>query len=420
VQAMTDQQAKLNSTQLKVSLGQALLSPSEDPYASSRALRFEESLAVFDQYQINSSYADNRLSTEEGVLEGVGSVLQRVREQAIYANSDSQTNESRAFLAQEVKELRLQLLDLANAKDATNEYLFSGYQGKTKPFVADAATGNILYKGDDGHRNLKIGPSTNVAVSDSGEDVFYHVRNGNGTFTTNDNVANTGSGIIDPGSVGSSYTPEDYTIKFMPTTAVPVLPDSPVEYYVLDRNGDVVVPAADAGSTEAVYLANVAGLTSFGIPYEEDALIGGLDSAGSFVSISGEPNAGDEFEVNRSNYQDVFQTVENIIVALETRLTTTADRTQYHNAMNRAVTDIDQAMGNILDTRARVGARLNTTEKQREINESFTLQMDKTLSEIKDLDYAEAVTDLNMQMAGLQAAQQAYVKVQGLSLFNYL
>jgi len=36
------------------------------------------------------------------------------------------------------------------------------------------------------------------------------------------------------------------------------------------------------------------------------------------------------------------------------------------------------------------------------------------------LDYAQAASRLNMQMTGLQAAQQSYVKVQGLSLFNYL
>jgi flagellar hook-associated protein 3 FlgL len=46
--------------------------------------------------------------------------------------------------------------------------------------------------------------------------------------------------------------------------------------------------------------------------------------------------------------------------------------------------------------------------------------MQKALSEIKDLDYAEAISRLSLQMTGLQAAQQSFAKVQGLSLFNYL
>ena len=46
--------------------------------------------------------------------------------------------------------------------------------------------------------------------------------------------------------------------------------------------------------------------------------------------------------------------------------------------------------------------------------------MTTTLSQIEDLDYAEAITQLNLKSVGLQAAQQVYVKVQGLSLFNFL
>ena len=91
-----------------------------------------------------------------------------------------------------------------------------------------------------------------------------------------------------------------------------------------------------------------------------------------------------------------------------------------NNGMNRALTDIDQSMGNILQVRAQVGARLNTIDSQKNTNDSFSLQLQSTLSDIQDLDYAEAASRLNRQLLGLQAAQQAFVKVQGLSLFNFL
>ncbi len=42
------------------------------------------------------------------------------------------------------------------------------------------------------------------------------------------------------------------------------------------------------------------------------------------------------------------------------------------------------------------------------------------LSQIRDLDYADAITTLNIQLAGLQAAQQSYAKISNLNLFNYL
>jgi flagellar hook-associated protein 3 FlgL len=48
------------------------------------------------------------------------------------------------------------------------------------------------------------------------------------------------------------------------------------------------------------------------------------------------------------------------------------------------------------------------------------LDLKTQLSQIRDLDYADAITTLNIQLAGLQAAQQSYAKISNLNLFNYL
>ena len=85
-----------------------------------------------------------------------------------------------------------------------------------------------------------------------------------------------------------------------------------------------------------------------------------------------------------------------------------------------AITDIQSAMDNVLTVRAKIGARLNALDTQKEINEELILQSEKTLSGIQDLDYAEAISRLNLQLVGLQASQQAFTRVQNLSLFNYL
>jgi flagellar hook-associated protein 3 FlgL len=41
-------------------------------------------------------------------------------------------------------------------------------------------------------------------------------------------------------------------------------------------------------------------------------------------------------------------------------------------------------------------------------------------SALKDTDLAEAITRFTQQQTVLQAAQQSFTKIQGLSLFNYL
>jgi flagellar hook-associated protein 3 FlgL len=63
---------------------------------------------------------------------------------------------------------------------------------------------------------------------------------------------------------------------------------------------------------------------------------------------------------------------------------------------------------------------LNAIDEQNEVNRDIELVLETHLSEEQDLDYTEAISRFERQMVALQAAQQAYVKVQGLSLFNYL
>lgn len=85
-----------------------------------------------------------------------------------------------------------------------------------------------------------------------------------------------------------------------------------------------------------------------------------------------------------------------------------------------SLTDIDNALGNVLEVRARVGARLNAIDQQQSMNESALYGVDTASSRIRDLDYADAISRLNQQQVALEAAQQTYVRVQSLSLFNFL
>jgi flagellar hook-associated protein 3 FlgL len=90
------------------------------------------------------------------------------------------------------------------------------------------------------------------------------------------------------------------------------------------------------------------------------------------------------------------------------------------NRIDNYLREIDSAMGNILDVRARIGARINTIDEQEMVNEDFLVVMKTNRSEEKDLDYAEAVSRFQQQLTALQASQQSFSKIQNLSLFNYL
>jgi flagellar hook-associated protein 3 FlgL len=84
------------------------------------------------------------------------------------------------------------------------------------------------------------------------------------------------------------------------------------------------------------------------------------------------------------------------------------------------LTRLDAAIDVVLDTRSSIGARLNNIDSQRSMNDAFDLLMQENRSALEDLDYAEAISRFERQLLSLQASQQSFVKIQGLSLFNYL
>jgi len=138
------------------------------------------------------------------------------------------------------------------------------------------------------------------------------------------------------------------------------------------------------------------------------------------VTITGVPADGDSFVLERSRPQSVFVTLQNLIDALESGGDNVIDRARVHNAIGRAIADLDQAQENVLRVRAEVGARLYAIEAELDTNENALLELKSAVSKIEDLDYAKAVSEFNLQLVGLQAAQQSYVRIQGLSLFNLL
>ncbi len=91
-----------------------------------------------------------------------------------------------------------------------------------------------------------------------------------------------------------------------------------------------------------------------------------------------------------------------------------------NNPSATTLTRLDSALDVVMNTRATIGARMNSIEAQRSANDSFTLLLQENRSNLEDLDYAEAISRFEQQLLALQASQQSFVKIQGLSLFNYL
>ena len=394
INSMLEQQSKLSKVQEQVATGKKISKPSDDPVAASKVVKLNDILKTADQYQSNITAARARLSLEETALADVGNVYHRIRELAIQANNATQTNETRSFVAEEVEQLLEELVALANATDSTGEFLFSGNKGKFKPFARNA-TGSYDYHGDDGQRMLQIGPKRQIAINDSGSDVFREIRDGNGTFTILESKLNRGSGVADPGAVTGQYDLGTYAIIFDKKESID--PKEPMTYSVIDEKGNVIVPP--------------------GQKFNEGNAI---EFQGVHTFVKGQPQPGDFFVVRPSFNQDIFTTLGGFVEALRVGRGTEADFAELNNVVNRVIVSMDVALGKTLEVRANVGARLNALDSQENINESVKVQVRKILSEVEDLDYAQAVSELNLKLTGLQASQKAFTRVQDISLFDYI
>lgn len=402
VTSMLAQQHKLSRTQQKLSSGRGILTPADDPAGAARALDLTKAQATLKQYSKNAEQAQLRLSIEETILDQVGNLLQRVRELAIQGNNATNDSENRRQIASEMEQRFEQLVQLANSSDGKGEYLFSGSRTRTEPFVQVA--GEVAFQGDQMQRTVQVGPSRRLAVDHSGFDVFMSIPNGNGTFVIAEQAGgNDGRAVIDtPGVIvdATAYQPVAHTVTFREH-------NDEMRYMVTDADGNAVEPPPPADP------ADPAGW----LPYEpKQAIV----FNGIAVTFDGEPAEGDAFDVTPSSKQSMFVTLQQLISALSEGDDSPAERASTNNAVSRALSEIDLAMENIFRVRAEVGGRLNSIDSEMESNGAAELDVTQALSRIEDLDYAEAISVLSQQLVGLQASQQSYSKIQGLSLFNYI
>jgi len=384
LQAMQRLQTALDYTQRQISSGRRILNPSDDPIGSSRAIELREAVSRLQQFGRNATIVGSRLAQEESALASVNNVLQRVRELALQANNATQSNESRGLIAIEMREQLGNLVQLANQQDGNGSYLFAGNLGDTQPVSRTGPT--FTYNGDQGQRFIQIGEGREIADSDSGSAVFFQIRNGNGTFSALPDPGNTGTGIVGAGSLvdPTLYDRDQYTVRFI----------DPDNYEVLDSLGATVATASyQSGDT--------------------------LAFSGIEFSLSGSPDAGDEFIVAPSRNQDIFSTVDSLATAIGAATSDEASRAALTNDINAGLLNIDQALGNILDTRTQVGSRLAAVDDQVDSNGSFVLTMQSALAEIQDLDYADAISRLTAEVTTLEAAQKSFIRTQQLTLFNY-
>ena len=384
--ALLSQQSVLSQTQSQIASGKRVQTPADDPVAAVHIMELQRALSESDQFDRNADMAKGRLTLEEQALADANTLMQRVHELTVQGNNASVDPASRKMLATEVRSRLKELVDIANRRDANGEYLFSGFATLTQPFAQTGGT--VSYFGDQGARALQIGQDQRVVDGHSRTDAFMAVTEGNGTFVTNATAGNAGNGVIAGGTMAnpSQWVQGDYTLRFTSATG---------DYEIVDSVAAVVATGT----------------------YTENSTI---SCNGANLNLTGMPAQNDSFSIARSRSEDMFTTLSTLAATLESSTATTADRATFNSDMATILQQLDQAGDHLLSVRAEVGTRLSSIDGAQEALADRKVELETTTSQLRDLDYAEAVSRMNQQLVGLQAAQASYSKIAQLSLFDYL
>lgn len=404
VNRIVDLTGQVGKTQSQISAGTRILQPSDDPVNASKILDLQRELDSRDQYIKDINLLENRAKLEEATLKTVNDTLIRVRELTTQAGNGALIQSDKEAIAAELKQRLDELKNLMNTKDTSGEYLFAGYKGSTEPFV-DTGNRNFLFKGDEGQRYIQISNTVSIPASDSGKEIFVDIESAQNTFTTLASDSNT---AVPPAtvSVGVVVDQEAYD-EFYPEDII-------IEFQNPDERTLVGLPA------QANF--NVISRSDGRVLMENQPFISGkpIEINGVQVQIEGNPNTGDTFLIESSENQGLLTSVSRLIYGLETLGTTDEDKKAYNQLIEDSINNLKSAENSILETRAEIGARLNTMDSTRKLHEDLKLVSTELLSDIRDLDFAQASSQLSFESFVLQAAQQSYVKIAGLSLFNNL
>lgn len=233
----------------------------------------------------------------------------------------------------------------------------------------------------------RIGDNRVIRENDPGSEVFFAIRDGNGSFAVDGTAGNLGTAFFSSAVISdaSAWVSDSYTITFT----------SPGTFAVTDSGGNSVA-SGSWSSGEAI---------SF---------------RGATVRFDGVPAAGDSFSVQPSANRNAFDMVSRLITALEGDTLSPAGRASFQNELNASLLDLDQAETHLGNVRGTIGARLNAIDEQRSNNEELTLQLQTTLSTVRDVDYPKAISDLETNLTALEAAQKVFAQTRALSLFDLL
>ncbi len=381
VRNLTSRQSTLVDLMEKTTAGKRVLRASDDPVAAAQAERAQTRLTrtATDQRALDAQR--NIIDYAESTLGSAHSAMQELRDALVSAGNGSYDQQSRDALLARMTSLREQLVSYANRKDTNGLPLFRGLDSAEQPIQG------YNFAGQPG----QAGSSDNsIPNTIDGAAAWMNVPTGNGVYQVGINTAGGGKFWTDAGTITN---PSAAAAATLPLTV----------QFSTDASGNLQY-SADGGATQTAFKSGDA-----------------IEIQGMRVTVSGTPKAGDSFTLERSTRSDLFSVVDRAIDAVRNGASADGSTSpQLTQAIGRGLVEIDAAMSRLHTARGLAGDLLNRADRIEDSLADREVQLEADRSRAEDIDMIKALSEVDMQKVGLQAALQSYASIQKLSLFNFI
>ncbi len=389
VNSLMNATERLSKASEQLDTGDRFTTAGEDPTAMAQKLNLTTEIARYQQYSSNGTSLKNSLTLEETTLDSVYTAMNSAYSKVQQAINGANDATDLATLATELEELQKQMVDLMNTKDASGQYLFSGNQTQTQPFVLDGS-GKYQYAGDAGQRSVQVSPTVKIAANDSGLALFQSVAT--------QRTATAGSTDIKVGISSQGQFDSFYSGKYDPATAannvytVTTIAGTPDQYEIRDASSTV--------------------LQTGNYTQGEDITFNGLA-----LNLNVAAGGSADFSLDAPSNDNILNSLTDMISALKDPAVSTdqlkalAASTQSH---------LSNAQESVNTTLGRIGGRLNNLDSVLASNETLASLSKTTKADVSEIDLYEAATNVTKENNALSMAQQAYSMISKTTLFDYI
>ena len=388
---LTQQQKVLNLQNQLSNNGQRVNTAADDPVAAAQIELLNQTISMSQIYKQNNQSATSSLNLEDGVLGSIVTSIQTLQQLQVQAGNITLSKADRQAIGVQANNILEQLLSYANSTGINGEYIFSGSKSNT-PAVSksyDPLTNSTKYNydGDDVQRFQSVSENLQVATSDTASRIFMNIPAGNGSFAITQTAnPNNGSLIASGGSIVNpeQFIPGNYTLSVNSNMI-----------NITDSNGNTVYNEAYQSDTPITF-------------------------NGMSLTLSGSPADGQTFSLKTGGSSSLFSMVQNMVQNLNAPYDSAADKAAIQTKNNQLLNEFKSALTNLSNVRADLGGRLNQLSSTNSTTDNLTLISQTVLTQLKNDDVASVATQYNLQLVSLQAAQQSFVRIQSLSVFNYI